>query len=96
MRQQCEQMTNVEREEERNHQNQIDRERHVKCRATMIVEKIEEEMRQHADNHFGRHPRFRYYMMNMIMRHRAQNSSAVFAKRACKICQSQSMSYENI
>ena len=42
-------MTNAEREEERNHRNQLDRERHVKRRATMTVEEIEEEMRQHAD-----------------------------------------------
>ena len=42
-------MTNAEREEERDHWNQLDRERHVKHRATMTVEEIEEEMRQHAD-----------------------------------------------
>ena len=47
---------------------------------------------RYRDHHFGQHPRFRYYMMNMIMRYRAQNSSTVFAKRACKICQSQLMS----
>ena len=42
-------MTNATREEERNHQDQLDRERYVKCRATMMVEEIEEEIRQHAD-----------------------------------------------
>ena len=42
-------MTDAKREEERNHRNQLDRERHVKHRATMTVEEIEEEMRQHAD-----------------------------------------------
>ena len=45
MRQRCEQMPNAEREEERNHRNQLDRERHVKRRETMTVEEIEEEMR---------------------------------------------------
>lgn len=34
----------------------------------------------YIDNQFGKHPQFRYYMANMIMRHRAQNSSAVFMK----------------
>lgn len=45
MRQQCEQMNNAQREEARNHQNQNDRERHVKRKAYMTVEEIEEEMR---------------------------------------------------
>ncbi|XP_059064746.1 uncharacterized protein LOC131856825 [Cryptomeria japonica] len=36
---------------------------------------------RYRDHRFGKHPRFRYFMMNMIMRHRAQNSSAAFAKR---------------
>ena len=49
MRQRRQQMTNVEREEERNHRNQLDRQRHVKRRATMTLEEIEEEMRQHAN-----------------------------------------------
>ena len=49
MRQRREQMTNAGKEEERNHRNQLDRERHVKHRETMTVEEIEEEMRQHAD-----------------------------------------------
>ncbi|XP_057843079.1 uncharacterized protein LOC131052428 [Cryptomeria japonica] len=37
---------------------------------------------RYRDHRFGQHPRFRYYMMNMIMRHRAQNSSAVFVKKS--------------
>ncbi|XP_059076593.1 uncharacterized protein LOC131875899 [Cryptomeria japonica] len=37
---------------------------------------------RYRDHRFGRHPRFRYYMMNMIMRHHAQNSSAVFVKKS--------------
>ncbi|XP_057862036.2 uncharacterized protein LOC131070491 [Cryptomeria japonica] len=36
---------------------------------------------QYIDNHFGKHPRFRYYITNMIMRHRAQTSTSVFIKR---------------
>ncbi|XP_059071599.1 uncharacterized protein LOC131868268 [Cryptomeria japonica] len=36
---------------------------------------------RYRDHHFGKHPRFGYFMMNMIMRHRAQNSSTLFAKR---------------
>ncbi|XP_059070553.1 uncharacterized protein LOC131860191 [Cryptomeria japonica] len=36
---------------------------------------------RYRDHRFGQHPRFKYFMMNMIMRHRAQNSSAVFVKR---------------
>ncbi|XP_059076947.1 uncharacterized protein LOC131876152 [Cryptomeria japonica] len=36
---------------------------------------------RYRDHRFGQHPRFKYFMMNMIMRHRAQNSSAIFVKR---------------
>lgn len=30
---------------------------------------------------FGRHPRFRYFLLNFIMRHRAQVSSTLFVKK---------------
>ncbi|XP_059068758.1 uncharacterized protein LOC131859203 [Cryptomeria japonica] len=36
----------------------------------------------YRDHRFGQHPRFRYFMMKMIMRHRAQHSSSVFVKRS--------------
>lgn len=36
---------------------------------------------QYRDHRSGRHPQFSYYMENMIMRHRAQNSNSVFVKR---------------
>ncbi|XP_057825708.1 uncharacterized protein LOC131037537 [Cryptomeria japonica] len=36
---------------------------------------------QYRDNHFGKHPKFQYYITNMIMRHRAQTSTFVFIKR---------------
>ncbi|XP_057831850.2 uncharacterized protein LOC131042550 [Cryptomeria japonica] len=37
---------------------------------------------RYKDHRFGQHSRFKYFMMNMIMRHRAQNSSTVFVKRS--------------
>ncbi|XP_057871639.2 uncharacterized protein LOC131078030 [Cryptomeria japonica] len=37
---------------------------------------------RYRDNRFSKHPRFRYYMMNMIMRHRAHSSTAVCVKRS--------------
>ena len=55
MRQRREQMTDADREKERNHRDQLDRERHVKRRATMTMEEIEEEMRQHADKMRAHH-----------------------------------------
>ena len=36
---------------------------------------------QYQDHHFGKYPRFRYFMTNMIMQHHAQSSSSVFVKR---------------
>ncbi|XP_059065211.1 uncharacterized protein LOC131857122 [Cryptomeria japonica] len=37
---------------------------------------------RYRDNRFCKHPRFRYYMMNMIMRHRAHSSTVVCVKRS--------------
>lgn len=36
---------------------------------------------RYSDNRFGRHPRFRYFLHNIIMRHHAQASSTVFVKK---------------
>ena len=36
---------------------------------------------RYKDHRFGKHPRFRYFMKNMIMRHHVQSSSSVFVKR---------------
>ena len=36
---------------------------------------------KYHDNRFGRHPRFRYFLLNIIMRHSAQDSSTVFVKK---------------
>ena len=36
---------------------------------------------RYRDNRFGRHARFRYFLLNIIMRHHAQASSAVFVKK---------------
>jgi ATP-dependent DNA helicase PIF1 len=33
------------------------------------------------DQRFGRHPRFHYFLLNMIMRHRSQATAAVFVKK---------------
>ena len=38
----------------------------------------------YRDHHFGKHPKFRYFVCNMIMRHRAQNSPSMFFKRSFK------------
>jgi len=37
---------------------------------------------RYRDHRFGKHPRFRYFIMNMIMRHHAQNYLAVFVKKS--------------
>ena len=36
---------------------------------------------KYHDNRFGRHPCFRYFLLNIIMRHHAQASSTVFVKK---------------
>jgi ATP-dependent DNA helicase PIF1 len=36
---------------------------------------------RYCDNRFGRHPLFRYFLLNIIMRHHAQSSSIVFVKK---------------
>ena len=36
---------------------------------------------RYHDNRFGRYPPFRYFLPNIIMRHRAQSSSVVFVKK---------------
>ena len=33
------------------------------------------------DNRFGQHPRFRYFLLNLMMRHRSQSTASVFIKR---------------
>jgi len=33
------------------------------------------------DNHFGQHPRFRYYLYNILMRHHSQATASVFVKK---------------
>ena len=38
-------------------------------------------MRYH-DNRFGSHPRFRYYLYNLIMRHKSQTTSNLFIKQS--------------
>ena len=38
-------------------------------------------MRYH-DNRFGSHPRFRYYLYNLIMRHRSQSTTTFFFKQS--------------
>ena len=32
------------------------------------------------DNRFGQHPRFRYFLLNLIMRHRTQTTTSVFVQ----------------
>ena len=32
------------------------------------------------DNRFSQHPRFRYYLYNLMMRHRSQATAAIFVK----------------
>ena len=51
------------------------RERHVH------LHEYAKHLLRYRDNRFGRHPRFRYSLLNIIMRHRAQASSAVFVKK---------------
>ena len=36
---------------------------------------------KYHDNKFGKYPRFRYFLLNIIMRHHAQASSTVFVKK---------------
>ena len=36
---------------------------------------------RYRDNRFGRHPRFRYFLLNIIMKHRTQESSTIFVKK---------------
>ena len=36
---------------------------------------------RYHDNRFGRHPHFRYFLLNIIMRHRAQALLTVFVKK---------------
>lgn len=36
---------------------------------------------RYHDNRFGNHPHFRYFLLNIIMRHHAQASNAVFVKK---------------
>jgi ATP-dependent DNA helicase PIF1 len=36
---------------------------------------------RYFDQRFGSHPRFRYFLLNMIMRHRSQATAAVFVKK---------------
>ena len=38
-------------------------------------------MRYH-DNRFAQHPRFRYFLYNLIMRHRSQSTASVFVKKS--------------
>jgi hypothetical protein len=38
-------------------------------------------MRYH-DNRFGSHPRFRYFLYNLIMRHHSQSSASMFVKQS--------------
>ena len=36
---------------------------------------------KHCDHRFAKHPRFRYFLLNMIMRHRRQGKMFVFVKK---------------
>ena len=36
---------------------------------------------KYFDQRFGKHPRFRYFVLNMIMRHRIQGTIVVFIKQ---------------
>jgi ATP-dependent DNA helicase PIF1 len=36
---------------------------------------------RYFDQRFGSHPHFRYFLLNMIMRHRSQETAAVFVKK---------------
>ena len=35
----------------------------------------------YRDHYFGKRPKFKYFMTNMIMRHHAQSLAAIFVKR---------------
>ena len=48
-------MTDVQRQEERIHPNQNDRERSVKHKENMTMEELETKMRQHADRMIKHH-----------------------------------------
>ena len=37
------------------------------------------------DNRFSQHPRFQYYIYNLIMRHRSNSIASVFVKKNLKI-----------
>ena len=39
---------------------------------------------RHGDHHFGKHNRFRYFVLNMIMRQHAEKSFSVFVKQCFK------------
>eukprot|EP01018_Ginkgo_biloba_P021168 Gb_06945 [translate_table: standard] len=45
-----------------------------------------EHLMKYRDHRFTKHPRFRYFIMNMIMRHRSQATSAIFVKKNAKEC----------
>ena len=47
----------------------------------VYLHEYEKHLLRYRDNRFGRHPRFRYFLLNIIMRHRAQASSKVFVKK---------------
>ena len=36
---------------------------------------------KYCDQRFGKHPRFRYFILNIIMRHQIQGTTNVFVKR---------------
>ncbi|XP_057822398.2 uncharacterized protein LOC131034818 [Cryptomeria japonica] len=36
---------------------------------------------RYHDNRFGQHPRFRYFILNIIMRHRSQATSSIFVQK---------------
>eukprot|EP01018_Ginkgo_biloba_P011228 Gb_05719 [translate_table: standard] len=40
-----------------------------------------EHLMKYRDHRFAKHPRFRYFIMSMIMRHRSQATGAVFVKK---------------
>lgn len=36
---------------------------------------------RYHDNRFGQHPRFRYFILNILMRHRSQSTASVFVQK---------------
>ena len=54
------------------------RERHVH------LNEYAKHLLRYCDNRFGRHPWFRYFLLNIIIRHRAYASSMVFLKNNMK------------